>query len=87
MFEKGQVVYSAAGHDQGSFYVVVAEEGGFCRIADGRRRKLAAPKQKNQKHLRPTRMRVELETIGSDRALRGALAALCHTEPAEGPRE
>ena len=51
------------------------------------RRKLAAPKQKNQKHLRPTRMRVELETIGSDRALRGALAALCHTEPAEGPRE
>ena len=88
MFEKGQVVYSAAGHDQGSFYVEVAvEEGGFCRIADGRRRKLAAPKQKNQKHLRPTRMRVELETIGSDRALRGALAALCHTEPAEGPRE
>ncbi len=83
MFEKGQVVYSAAGHDQGSFYVVVAvEEGGFCRIADGRR-----PKRKNQKHLRPTRMRVELETIGSDRALRGALAALCHTEPAEGPRE
>lgn len=84
MFKEGQVVYSAAGHDGGSLYVVVAvEESGFCRIADGRRRRLASPKKKNQKHLRPTQMRVELEEIGSDRALRGALAALCHTEPAK----
>jgi len=82
VFEKGEVVYSAAGHDQGSFYVVVAvEEDGSCRIADGRRRKLGSPKRKNQKHLRPTRQRVELAEIGSDRALRGALADLCRMEP------
>jgi len=77
MLQQGQVVYSAAGHDKDSFYVVVAVEGdGSCRIADGRRRKLAAPKRKNPKHLRPTRRFLEPAELRSDRALRRALAAL-----------
>lgn len=84
MFSRGQVVYSAAGHDKDSFYVVVdVGEDGSCGIADGRRRKLARPKRKNPRHLRPTRSALELEGIGSDRALRRALAALRPAEPAE----
>ncbi len=83
MLQQGQVVYSAAGHDKDSFYVVVQVEGdGFLRIADGRRRSLANPKRKNPKHLRPTRSVLELAQIGSDKALRRALAALRQEEPA-----
>lgn len=83
MLQQGQVVYSAAGHDKGSFYVVVEVEGdGSCRIADGRRRSLRNPKRKNPKHLRPTRSALEPAQIGSDRALRRALAALRPEQPA-----
>lgn len=77
MFQRGEVVFSAAGHDQGSFYAIVAVgEDGCPLIADGRRRKLQSPKRKNPKHLRPTKKRVEPKDMGSDRALRRALAAL-----------
>ena len=77
MAEPGQVVWSAAGHDKDSFYVVVkVDEDGSIRIADGKRRKLSAPKRKNPRHLRPTRSVIDLTQIGSDKALRRALAAL-----------
>ena len=77
MLQKGQVVYSAAGHDKDSFYVVVeVDRDGCCRIADGRRRGLGSPKRKNPKYLRATRGVIQLAQIGSDRALRRALAAL-----------
>lgn len=77
MFQVGDVVYSAAGHDKDSFYVIVRMgQDGSCFIADGRRRKRADPKRKNQKHLRPTQMRVAMEGLDNDSALRKALAAL-----------
>lgn len=50
----GTIVQSICGHDQASFYVVIAVDGDFCTIADGRRRKIEKPKRKNQKHLRCT---------------------------------
>lgn len=84
MLQKGQVVFSAAGHDQGSFYVVVQVDGdGACRIADGKRRQLRDPKRKNPKHLRPTDSVIDLTNIGSDKALRRALAALRREPEAE----
>lgn len=85
MLHEGQVVYSAAGHDKDSFYVVVqVEADGSCRIADGKRRSLENPKRKNPKHLRPTRSAIQLAQIGSDKALRRALAALrLEEQPAE----
>lgn len=84
MFYEGQVVSSAAGHDKDGLYLVVEVEGdGWCRIADGRRRKLAAPKRKNPRHLRPTRQRLGPEATRSDRALRRALAGLRNEEPGE----
>lgn len=50
MLEYGEVVFSAAGHDKGSFYAVVgAGEDGSPLIADGKRRKLVSPKRKNPK--------------------------------------
>lgn len=82
MLQQGQVVWSAAGHDKDSFYVVVKVEGGVCFIADGRRRKIESPKKKNPKHLNPTRSVLEPAEMGTDRALRRALAALRPEGPA-----
>ena len=88
MFQSGEVVFSAAGHDKERFYAVVGVgEDGCPLIADGKRRKLQSPKRKNPKHLRPTGKRLELAGIGSYRALRRAIAALglgpVDPEPAE----
>ena len=84
MLQKGQVVYSAAGHDKDSFYVVVeVDRDGCCRIADGRRRGLGSPKRKNPKHLRPTRQSIDPGMVPTDRALRRALAGLRGEEPGE----
>ena len=88
MLQRGEVVFSAAGHDKEQFYVVVGvSEDGCPLIADGKRRKLQSPKRKNPKHLRPTGKRVELAGIGSDRALRRALAALGLRPTDPGPAE
>ncbi|MCL1831398.1 MAG: KOW domain-containing RNA-binding protein [Oscillospiraceae bacterium] len=63
---------SAAGHDKGSWYAVVRQESGFVYIADGRRRKLNAPKKKNIKHVELTRKTIEAE-YSTDKSLRKAL--------------
>ncbi len=51
--EVGRVVLSKAGHDQGHYYVIVSvAESPYVMIADGRVRKIQAPKKKKIKHLR-----------------------------------
>lgn len=69
----GSVVKSKSGHDSGSFYVVVALEGEFAYIADGRRRKVAKPKKKNVKHLAKTSRVVDTKDFETDKKLRRVL--------------
>lgn len=45
----GQFAASCAGHDKGVLYVVVAEEGDFVYLSDGRLKKPEKPKKKAQK--------------------------------------
>jgi ribosomal protein L14E/L6E/L27E len=63
---------SAAGHDKGSWYVIVKQDSGYAYIADGRRRKLLEPKKKNIKHIEITRKSVRLDFY-TDKSLRKAL--------------
>ena len=49
----GQFVTSRAGHDRGTLYIVVAEEGEYVCLSDGRRRTPDRPKKKNRKHIQP----------------------------------
>lgn len=42
---------SAAGHDRGTLYLVLSEDGGSVLLADGKLRKLSRPKRKNRKHV------------------------------------
>jgi ribosomal protein L14E/L6E/L27E len=63
---------SKAGHDKGSWYVIVREENGCVYIADGRRRKLESPKRKNVRHVQITKKVIDLEFY-TNKSLRKAL--------------
>lgn len=49
----GQFVISKAGHDKGQIYVVMAREGDFVFLSDGRLRPPDRPKKKRIKHIQP----------------------------------
>jgi ribosomal protein L14E/L6E/L27E len=69
---KGLVVRALAGRDRGGYFVVLSTEDGYAVIADGKRRRLDAPKRKNIRHLQMTCETVELEGV-TDRKLRNVL--------------
>lgn len=77
---RGAVVKSIAGHDAGSFYVVLAVFPDTQRvtIADGRRRKAERMphKQKNIRHLAVTSHRLEEASLATDKKIRQALWTL-----------
>lgn len=86
-FTKGEIVLSLKGHDAGGLFCVLDAADGFATIADGKGRKLAAPKRKREKHLvgvgtsaHPAIQRLQRGESVSDRALRAALAAFRDSE-------
>ncbi|MCL2034284.1 MAG: KOW domain-containing RNA-binding protein [Oscillospiraceae bacterium] len=74
MLKPGQIVKSIAGHDKGSFYMIVESEAGHVKIADGKARKLIKPKRKNPLHVKPTNKFFDVSVIVTDKKLRKALA-------------
>ena len=48
---KSDIVKSVAGRDAGSLFFVLATEGDFLLLADGRRRRVESPKRKRRKHV------------------------------------
>lgn len=48
----GDIVYSIAGRDSGCYFAVIAVDGNFAMICDGRKRKTDKPKRKKFKHLK-----------------------------------
>ena len=65
----GMIVRSAAGRDKGKFMVIVAVENGFVYLADGKERKLASPKKKNEKHICLTKTVISTDDL-TDKGLR-----------------
>ena len=53
-YQIGQVVYSKSGHDKGDVQMIIAVEGEYLLLADGKRRKLEKPKRKKKMHVQPT---------------------------------
>lgn len=77
-----QIVLSIAGHDKGKLFYVVDTAADFLLLADGRERKLDAPKRKRCKHVRgvgtsahPAIVRLQRGEPVTDSDLRRALAA------------
>lgn len=86
-YTKGEIVLSLKGHDAGQLFCVIDARDGFALVADGKGRKLAAPKRKREKHLRRAGTSAHPAVLGlqrgesvSDRALRQALAAFRESE-------
>ncbi|MBQ3060864.1 MAG: KOW domain-containing RNA-binding protein [Lachnospiraceae bacterium] len=52
--EFGQIVFSKAGHDAGTAYVVLEVDGDRALVSDGKYKLIEKPKRKNIKHLQPT---------------------------------
>lgn len=69
---RGLVVRALAGRDRGGYFVVLSVENGYAYIADGKRRRLDAPKRKNIRHLQMTDTLVDLEGV-TDKKLRSVL--------------
>lgn len=59
----GNFATSKAGHDKGTCYVIVGEEGDFVYLSDGRLKKLASPKRKRKKHIQVINRRVNAELL------------------------
>ena len=82
MPEQISVIRSEAGRDKNTLLAVVGEKDGFVLTADGKRRRLAAPKRKNPRHTVPTGISLPPEALRSDKALRRALrSARQNAEP------
>lgn len=52
--KKGTVVKSVAGHDKGTFYIVIESIGDMAIVCDGKNKTLEKPKKKKLKHLAQT---------------------------------
>lgn len=83
-----EIVLSLAGHDQGKLFCVIGVEQDFVLLADGKGRKLDAPKKKRRKHVRGVGTSAHPAILGlqrgepvTDRALRQALAAFRASDP------
>ena len=48
---KSNIVRSDAGRDKGKLFVVLAVEGEFLLLADGKSRKVETPKRKKRRHV------------------------------------
>ena len=48
---KSNIVRSSAGRDEGKLFVVLATEGEYLLLADGRARKVDHPKRKKRRHV------------------------------------
>lgn len=66
------IVRVKAGREANRFMVVVSEKDGFVYLADGKERKLAAPKKKNIKHVAFTKTEIKLDNL-TDKGLRSFL--------------
>ena len=92
--EPGRAVVSTQGHDRGrAFLVVQVLDERYVTIADGDTRKVARPKKKQRKHVRPApqtfpeALSAPLIRAGAaDAAIRKALATLIKPENAGADR-
>ena len=79
---KSNIVKSIAGRDAGDLFFVLAAEGDFLLLADGKRRRVELPKRKRRKHVvlvsqteTPLTMKIRSSDKITNSELRRAIAA------------
>ena len=71
--ERGSLVYSIAGRDKGSLFLVLEKDGDFVYLADGDLRKTENPKKKKLKHVNKTNKKADLDENVSNSDVRKML--------------
>lgn len=81
-FSRGQIVRTLAGHDKDMLFCVLDVDGDVLLLADGKHRRVEAPKRKSIKHVapagdfsNPTIEKVRAGQSARNRELRNALGA------------
>ncbi len=74
--EIGSVVRSKAGRDKGKLMAVVAIGEKTVALCDGKEHRLEKPKQKNPRHVAPSKTVLDAGALATDRSLKKALAIL-----------
>jgi len=79
--EVGSVVISKAGRDKGRFMAVIAVDGNYCELVDGRTHRASRPKKKKRMHLQATHSKIEgitdiLKSDSADSKIRKILAEI-----------
>lgn len=82
----GRIVRSLAGRDKGSFLVVIKADGDFLYLADGKERRLDAPKKKRIKHTAFTNTVIDTEAL-TDKKLRSVIAEYSSSESSRNSTE
>lgn len=73
MHKRGQIVKSTAGRDKGEFQVVLAVDGKFLVLCDGKSHSIEKPKRKKSMHTAITNCVLPEEQLLTDRKIRTAL--------------
>ena len=80
---KSNIVKSIAGRDAGDLFFVLAAEGDFLLLADGKRRRVELPKRKRRKHVvlvaqsdTPVAQKIRSSEKITNSELRKAIAAI-----------
>ena len=80
---KSNIVKSIAGRDAGDLFFVLAAEGDFLLLADGKRRRVELPKRKRRKHVvlvaqsdTPVALKIRSSEKITNSELRRAIAAM-----------
>ncbi len=77
--KRGQIVRSKAGHDKGSFQVIIALQPPYAIVCDGGRRSLEKPKKKKLMHLALTDLVLQEKQLKTNRQIKIALRAFNNT--------
>jgi len=70
--EIGQIVFSKSGRDKGKVFIVMAVEGEYAFLTDGKLRPLNKLKKKKAKHIQPTNTITDLAVSGGISNLKDA---------------
>ncbi len=80
---KSNIVKSIAGRDAGDLFFVLETQGDFLLLADGKRRRVEAPKRKRRKHVvlvsqsdTPLTLKIRSSEKITNSELRKAIAAI-----------
>ena len=80
----GCVVKIKAGRDSGTFMAIVGIDDSRVYLVNGKDRVLGKPKAKNFRHITPTKMVLDKETMSSDRMINKKLREIGQKADAKG---